>query len=141
MLRDEITKLVLERAHKYGPNNRQQIKQLSLALRKVDPEEAFFGLYDVVVSVPGQDYQSQEFAGKILLNVMPRLYLDLVPLITKVLGNWNLSVEELLFYFRDLCGIEVVSSAIQNIDTTELNEIQLRGLETMKWWLRLSENG
>jgi hypothetical protein len=141
MLRNEIKELIVERANKYGPNNPQQIKQLSLSLAKADPEEVFYGLDEVFKSIPGQDYMSQELAGKILFKVRPRLYLDLVPLITGILENWNVSVEQLPFYFRDLCGIEVVAKAIENIDTAELNEIQKNSLETMKWWLRLTKNG
>jgi len=138
MHRDEITELIVERANKYGPNNPQQIKQLSFYLAKVDPEEVFHGLYGVFKSIPSQDYMSQELAGKILSKVMPRLYLDLVPLIKGVLENWNVSIEQLPFYFRDLCGIEVVAKAIERIDSAELNANQKNSLETMKWWLRLT---
>lgn len=140
MLRNEITELIVERANKYGPNNPQQIKQLSFSLAKVDSEEVFYGLYEVFKSIPGQDYMSQELAGKILFKVRPRLHLDLIPIIQGVLNNWNVSVEQLPYYFRDLCGIEVVAQAIERIDIAELNEKQKNSLETMKWWLRLTKN-
>jgi hypothetical protein len=141
MLREEIKNLVVERAKKYGPNNPQQIKQLSFVLGKTEPEEVFYGLYEVFITVPGQDFESQELAGKLLYRVKPKLYLELVPLITNVLENWNVSVEELPFYFRDLCGIDVVSKAISAINTSGLNETELKSLDTMKWWLRLTKNG
>jgi len=141
MLREEIKNLVVERAKKYGPNNPQQIEQLSFVLGKADPEEFFYGLYDVFLTVSGQDYESQGLAGKLLFRVKPKLYLELVPLLTNILENWNVSVEELPFYFRDLCGINVVAKAIGSINTADLNETQLNGLDTMKWWLRLTNNG
>lgn len=141
MHREEITELIVERANKFGPYNPQQLKQLDFVLNKSDPEEVFYGLYMVFISAPYQAFAPQELAGKLLVSVKPKLKLDLVPLIISVLENWNVSVEELPLYFRDICGIEALSVSIESINSNELNESQKSGLKTMKWWLGLSSNG
>ncbi len=138
MQKEEITKLIIERAKTFGPDNPQQIKQLAFALGKSDPCEVFFGLYMVFLSEPSQAFGQQELAGKLLFLLKPELNLELAPLIEGALENWNVSVEELPFYFRDIFGIELVSSAINSINICELNELQKNGIKTMKWWLRLS---
>lgn len=141
MRREKITELIVERANKFGPYNPQQLKQLDFVLSKLDPEEVFYGLYMVFISAPCQAFAPQELAGKLLVSVKPELKLDLAPLIVGVLENWNVSVEELPLYFRDICGIESLSVAIESINSYELNENQKNGLKTMKWWLGLSGNG
>lgn len=138
MQKEEITKLIIECAKTFGPDNPQQIKQLAFVLGKSDPREVFYGLYMVFLSEPLQAFGQQELAGKLLFMLKPKLNLELAPLIEGALENWNVSIEELPFYFRDVFGIELVSTAIKSINTSELNELQKNGLKTMKWWLRLS---
>lgn len=138
MRKEEITKLIVERAKRFGPDNHQQIKQLTFVLEKSDPCEIFYGLYMVFLSESSQAFAQQELAGKLLFILKPKLSLELAPLIEGVLENWNVSVEELPYYFRDVFGIELVSTAIECINADELNELQQKNLETMKWWLGLS---
>lgn len=140
MQKEEITKLIIERTKTFGPDNPQQIKQLAFVLSKSDPCEVFYGLYMIFLSEPSQAFGQQELAGKLLfmLQPKPKLNLELAPLIQGALENWNVSIEEFPFYFRDVFGVELVSSAIKSINTSELNELQKNGLKTMKWWLRLS---
>jgi hypothetical protein len=141
MNREEITKLIIERAKRFGPDNHQQIKQLSFALSKSDPEEVFYGLYMVFLTESPQPFPQQELAGKLLFILKPKVNLELAPVIECVLENWDVSVEELPFYFRDIFGIELVSASIGSIGSNEMNEVQRKNLETMKWWLRLPKSG
>jgi hypothetical protein len=141
MKREEIAKLVIERAKRFGPDNLQQIKQLSFALSKSDPDKVFYGLYMVFLAESSQPFPQQELAGKLLFILKPKVILELAPVIERALENWDVSVEELPFYFRDVFGIESVSVSLGSISANEINEVQRKNLETMKWWLRLPKSG
>ena len=141
MNRDDIRNKVIEVAEKYRAANTQQIKQLSLVLKKCDPEEVFFGLYSVFLISGENSYIKQQLAGVLLSKVRPRLFINLSEVIKDCLDTWNVSVEELPHYLRDLCGLNRVAEAIGKVRLTNLNQNEIQRLNTIEYWLGLNKNG
>lgn len=140
MDREEITQKIIEVSKRYGHNNPQQFKQLSFVFRKkYEREEVFYGIYNVFLKDEDFKYCQQELAGKLLVNVRPKVFLDLPKIIKDVLNTWDVSIEELPLYLKDLCGIDRVSTAIDIVSELDLNATEAKSLDTMKWWLGLKK--
>lgn len=141
MDREEIYDLVIDIADRKGSTDAQMLKHLKQKLEKLPVEELFYGLYKVFLSNEKDYFNRQQLAGKMLFKIRPSLRFDLPKVIKDCLSTYNLSIEELPFYLRDLCGIERVKLAISQVEDMPLNESEKNSLETFKFWLKLLENG
>jgi hypothetical protein len=82
-------------------------------------------------------YLDQETAGKLLLSLVPEPRQSLEEILRSAAGNWNLSVEQLPFYLRDVFGRSAVAEAAQRLAQTYPPESrEARALLTICWWLR-----
>ena len=80
----------------------------------------------------------QEAPGDFLLELKPRGGQDLQRLIRASLAGWNLSIEQLPFYFRDTYGIGPVREALAALDSeVGLGAEERKALDTYRFWLRL----
>jgi hypothetical protein len=113
-----------------------RIRQLIKILAAVDSEIIVEGVIKVfeIENRPDKLYQDQQFAGTILRAINPKSQKDLKGFLKRTLDNWDKSVEELPFWFRDNYGLEKVKEAFNKVDWTES---QKEKLETMKFWLQL----
>jgi hypothetical protein len=127
---DDVRKLVSAR--------RWKRKHLD-GLRQQFGEEALFeALFSAFTHSPPLPMHEQEAPGTYLLEFTPRGRGELQALIHKSLRGWNLSIEQLPFYFREAYGIESVRSALDKIEMeTSLAEVEHRALQTYRYWLRL----
>ena len=141
MNRIEIYDKVIESADKHGSTNPQIIKHLRASFRRVEAKELFEGLFKVFLNTDGDKFNRQQLSGKLLHKIQPRTFIDLADVIKSCLDTWDVSVEELPFYFRDVCGIERVVKAFNIIRVANLNENEINSLETMEWWLGIRTNG
>jgi len=118
-------------------------REVSLALEKLGEEVVFDALYGVFLdkSRGERHFSDQEIAGKMLFELQPKIDRELKPLVRDCLENWNLSVEELPFYFRDVFGKESLELVVNQIETSEvLTEYESRAIKTIRWWCGLEEN-
>ena len=100
--------------------------------------EVFDALYSVFTN-PDRDrtrYLDQEYAGRLLFAVAPDCSVDPGSTIRKVLAMWDLSIEQLPWYFEEVLGTEALRAIFAEIDTMALSEMERRALETMRYWLR-----
>jgi hypothetical protein len=75
------------------------------------------------------------------LELKPRSGQDLQSLIRASLAGWNLSVEQLPFYFRDTYGIGPVREALAALDSERgFSAEERKALDTYRFWLRLQPN-
>ena len=112
-----------------------RIRQLIKILPKVDSEVIIEGVIKVFETEGRPDkYQDQEFAGRVLRTIKPKSQKDLKDFLKRTLDNWDKSVEELPFWFRDNYGLDKVKDTFDEI---ELTENQKDKLKTMKFWLQL----
>lgn len=68
----------------------------------------------------------------LLETLKPKSQKDIKEILKRTLKNWDKSIEQVPFWFRDNYGIESIKLAFENI---ELSEIEADNLKTMKWWL------
>lgn len=112
-----------------------RIRQLIKILPKVDSEIIIEGVIKVFETEDRPDkYQDQEFAGRVLRTINPKSQKDLGDFLKRTLDNWDKSIEELPFWFRDNYGLDKVE---ETFDKVELTENQKDKLKTMKFWLQL----
>lgn len=127
---DEVRKLVSDR--------RWKRKHLDVLRRDSGDQALFDALFSAFTQSPPVSCGEQEGPGDFLLEMKPRSAQDLQSLIRASLPGWNLSIEQLPFYFRDTYGIEVVRLAIEQLDLdTSLDADERKALDTYRWWLRI----
>ena len=68
----------------------------------LDADVLFRALYGVFLdtSRPKDAFYNQQIAGQLLLELLPDPHAPLVDLVADSLDNWNISVEELPWYFE-----------------------------------------
>ncbi len=127
---DEVRKLVSA--------GRWKRKHLE-ALRKDFGDQALFdALFSAFTQNPPVSCGEQEAPGDFLLGLKPRAGQDVRSLVRSSLAGWNLSIEQLPFYFRDTYGIGPVREALAALDSEPgLGPKEREALETYRFWLRI----
>jgi hypothetical protein len=136
MDKNEIKAKVVSCAEKYGYNNKQQIKQLERVLLKCDPQETFESLVEIFKESGDDTGSRQELAGRLLFRVKPNAQFDLHTEIEECLLHFDLSVEQLPFYFVERCGFQVVTDVLDDFHRHALSKREIESLETLIFWVR-----
>ena len=127
---EEVWKLVSARKWKR--------KHLDALRRQFGDQALFEALFCAFTQKPPVPCSEQEAPGDFLLELKPRGLQDLCTLIRVSLSGWNLSVEQLPYYFRDTYGVESVRAAIDQLNSdTSLAEHEREALRTYQYWLHL----
>ena len=125
------------REHLYGtadaPNKGQGVRHLMWRLKKEDSDAVLSALLGVFFGDSGYEYQ--EAAGGLLWKLKPRYTRDLRDDITRSLKYWNVSVEELPWYFAEATGIHRVRAEVNSIPGETLDEISKKNAQTYLYWL------
>lgn len=126
----EVRKLVSAR--------RWKRKHLDGLRREFGDQALFDALFSAFTQSPPLSCGEQEAPGDFLLELKPRGGPDLQSLIRASLAGWNLSIEQLPFYFRDTYGIGPVREALAVLDSDlALGAEERKALDTYRFWLRL----
>ncbi len=131
-----IIEKVMSAADKYGAANPQQQKQLIFSCSNAPAKEVFFGLFSFFYdeSLQENKYERQQLAGTILYSILPDSPLELDGSIYGAAKKWDLSVEELPWYWCKKFGkskvVEFLSETIEDCSDAELE----RSLKTMLFW-------
>jgi hypothetical protein len=122
----------------YGRFNPQQYSQVESALQKLDHAEVFEILYTVLTNAnrPTTRFVDQEFAGKLLLTLQPICPLEPIQAIQNLLEYYDLSIEEVPWYFSGQYGKPVVLEILEKLKHEVICEQQQQSIETWKWWLQ-----
>ena len=132
---EDIYAKVIISADRFGGNNFQQVKQLIFWLSKCKPQEVFEGLFKIFL-LEDKYLQRQELAGNLLFQIKPKAKFNLLEKLFSCLETYNLSVEELPWYFVDIFGKEYVLNTLNIINNKNfLSNKAKRSLETIKWWV------
>lgn len=126
---EEVRKLVSTR--------RWKRKHLDSLRRDFGDQALFDALFSAFTQRPPVPYAEQEAPGDYLLELKPRGAQDLQRLIRASLAGWNLSIEQLPFYFRDTYGMEPVLRVLDALDEEPSLAVEEReALRTYRFWLR-----
>jgi hypothetical protein len=94
--------------------------------------DSLFGVF-----TEARTYPEQQIAGRHLLELQPACSVALEQAIRLSLPNWNLSVEEVPFYFCRVFGRDSVLEALDAIDRgVDLSETDRNSIQTYRFWLR-----
>lgn len=77
----------------------------------------------------------QEYAGRLLLSLIPPCPPDVQTVIKRTLPTWDLSVEQLPMYFEAAIGREAVLQALDMLGSQGSSEQEQRTIETFRFWL------
>ena len=116
-----------------APNRGQGVRHLMWRLMKEDSDTVLSALLGVFFK--DSDYEYQEAAGGLLWKLKPRYTRDLRDDITRSLKYWNVSVEELPWYFAEATGIHQVRAEVNSITGERLDEISKQNAQTYLYWL------
>ncbi|MEW8339097.1 MAG: hypothetical protein AB2708_04550 [Candidatus Thiodiazotropha taylori] len=134
----KVIENVSKAADVHGSSNPQQIKQLTFSCNNAKEREVYFGLfsffYDELLQT--NQYERQQLAGTILLSVMPASVLELDVSVYAAAKYWDLSVEELPWYWCRVFGKSAVTSFLEELIHSCADVALKRSIETMLFWCR-----
>jgi len=135
--RETIASLVAGSAERYGGDSARELEDLAAVLRKAEPLELFWGLYQSFTTQPIETrrYQQQALAGGRLLRLRPACPVAACEAIRNVLGGWEVSVEELPWYLALACGDDAIWTAMTQLEAEPLTDRQRLVLHTFRYWL------
>ncbi|MCU7845080.1 MAG: hypothetical protein KZQ93_14720 [Candidatus Thiodiazotropha sp. (ex Monitilora ramsayi)] len=134
----KVIEKVSNAADVHGSSNPQQQKQLIFSCKKAKEQEIFFGLFSFFYDSSLQTNQSerQELAGTILYSVLPSSPLTLDASVYAAAKYWDLSVEELPWYWCKIFGKSTVMNFITELIPDCKDDELKNSLETMLFWCR-----
>jgi hypothetical protein len=121
-----------------GSNGWQSLQHLMLKLKKEDPEKVLDALLGVFFGISDSHFRGQAAAGGLLWKLKPEYKRNLREDIKCSLQSWDISVEELPWYFAEVIGIEKVREEVKSILTETLDETSRKRAETYLYWLSVS---
>lgn len=127
-----------EEVRKLVSAGRWKRKHLEAFRQEFGDQALFDALFLAFVEHPPLPYAEQQPSGDYLLELKPRTARPLPDLIRASLTGWNVSVEELPFYFRDVYGLETVYAALKEVASKrDLTQREGKALQTYRYWLSL----
>ena len=128
-------------ADELGASNPQQKKQLIFSCRNAPETEVYFGLFSFFFDSTLQEnnYARQKLAGSILLNVVPPSPLALDASVYASTQYWNLSVEELPWYWCRIFGQPAVETFLAELVGSCADTKLKRSVKTLLSWCRCYE--
>ncbi len=118
-----------------GQNAWQGVRHLMLRLKKEDSDIVLEGLLEIFFLDNLYPYQAA--AGGLLWKLKPKYNRNLREDIRLSLKNWDVSIEELPWYFAEVVGIEQVRKEVESLLAEPLDkEAKQRG-KTYLYWLSL----
>ncbi len=138
----KIIEKVSAAADVHGSSNPQQQKQLIFSCNNAQEREVFFGLFSFFydASLQENQFQRQQLAGTILYSVLPKSPLELDASVYAAAKHWDLSVEELPWYWCKLFGKTVVIEFLDELIDSCADADLERSIKTMLFWCRGYEN-
>jgi hypothetical protein len=131
-----VVSKIYEVANATGRVDCQCLTQWIDILRKRPGDEVFDALIGVFCKADRKDgYGAQEYAGRILIAVKPPCSRDIQDVIKRTLATWDLSVEQLPWYFSDVAGLEAVLRALDGLDTQVSSKQEQDAIRTFRFWL------
>lgn len=135
--RQTIVEKVSNSADCYGASNPQQLKQLLSFLANASDNELFFGLFSFFYDPALQSsFERQKLAGTLLYELCPACPLELDVAIYATPAHWNLSVEEIPWYFCKAFGKSVVQEFLEELLPEIIEGNIKKSFETLLFWVK-----
>ena len=123
-------------ADQYSASNLQQQEQLIFSCGNAAPTEVFFGLLPFFYDQELQEnhYERQRLAALTLLTLATPSVLELDASVYATAQHWNLSVEELPWYWCKIFGKSEVVAFLTDLIGSCSDPKLKRSVETMLYW-------
>jgi hypothetical protein len=137
-----VVSKIYDAADTTGRVDRQRLTQWIEILRQRPGDEVFEALIGVFCNVHREDklFVAQEYAGRILLALKPPCSRDIQDVIKRTLATWDLSVEQLPWYFAEIVGLEAVLRVLDVLDTQVSSQQERDAIRTFRFWLRVQRD-
>lgn len=119
-------------------SRKHTVHQLRMKLQQLPSGQRADALLGVLTdqSRPETAFGDQEIAGQLLVAVHPECARPLDDILRSTVSTWNVSVEQLPFYLRDVFGRdEVVEAATRLASEYPAESREARALGTVRWWV------
>jgi hypothetical protein len=135
--RDDIAAKLIAVTDRWQRVDSQQYTQLVRVLRRVDPVELFEGIFTALTT--DQRYPTQQMAGQLLLELRPPVRrASPEALVRPLLSSWELSVEQVPWYFERVFGRDEIHRALRTLgEDPTLTTRESDALGALLSWLRL----
>ena len=134
MKQEEIRTELIEIVDEW--NSWQSPRDLILKLKKEDSDIVSDALLKIFF------FDSPRYhglAGGLLWKLKPKYKRNLREDIKLSFKNWDVSIEELPWYFAEVAGIENVRSEVKSLLKEPLEDVERKRAETYLYWLSVSE--
>ncbi|MCY6488709.1 hypothetical protein [Leptolyngbya sp. GGD] len=121
------------------PNCWQILQHLMLKLKKEDPGKVLDALLGVFVDSRDNYFSAQTAAGGLLWKLKPAYTRNLREDIRRSLQHWDVSIEELPWYFAEVIGIEKVREEVKLVLAEPVDELSQKRAEAYLYWLSVSK--
>lgn len=129
----KLTEIRSELFKAVDKENWQSVRHLMIKLKKENVDLVLTALLEIFFSE--SYYRYQKIAGGFLWKLKPKYKRNLREDIKRSLKNWDVSVEELPWYFAEVAGLEEVQNTAKLLLSEPLDDIEKRGAETYIYWL------
>lgn len=117
----------------------QSLRHLMLKLKKEDSGKVLDALLGIFFDSRDNCFSAQAAAGGLLWKLKPAYTRNLQEDIRRSLQHWNVSVEELPWYFAEVVGIEKMREEVKLVLTETLDEISQKSAEAYLYWLSVGK--
>lgn len=129
---DELTAAVREATRaKNWPPLVERMRQLG--------DDALFHLLFPLATSAQLDCPLAYSAALLLHQIKPDCPVPCKEALRGLFGDWDISIEEVPWYLRDVFGRQRVLEAIAELLQEPLSDIQVRRLQTVEYWLGVPE--
>lgn len=119
-------------------NGWQRLQKLMLKLREEDSSTVLDGLLGIFFENSDNHFRSQAAAGGLLWTLKLKYQRTLREDLRKSLQSWDVSIEELPWYFAEAVGIEKVREEVKSLLAETLEEPAKGRAKAYLYWLSAS---
>ena len=136
----ELTKTIADFALKHGLGKNREFKYLYNLITSSSRRDRYFGLMGVFeLDIHRNNLLVQTFAGRLLLKIKPKPFESCEEALFRLLPNWNVSAEEVIFYLSEQFSKDVVILAVNSLKKGHLSESDTASLKSILFWLGCNE--
>ena len=137
----DITNCIISYVQKHGLGKNKAYKHLHAQVCSVSKRVRYFGLMEVFSrNLVDDRLRAQTLAGRMLLKIAPKAMERCEEAVFRLLINWDVSAQEVIFYLQSQFGSEKLLAVIVNMESTAEDENDIARLNTMKYWMGIRDN-
>lgn len=135
--KEKIIQKIYWSVDRYGGLNPQQHSQVKSVLQKLENTDVFEILYTVLTDTERSQtrFSDQEFAGTLLFQLQPPFSLEPTQAIKMLVQCYNLSIEEIPWYFARQYGKPAVLEILTELRIQLACKQHQHSIDTWEWWL------